>query len=229
MDDIITAEEALEAAKGLTFEKVWATLTEDWRQIRKSQEETDRQIQESNRRMDQRMEEADRRNEEANRRMEESQKRTDRILEKLEKNLGGLGNTLGQLTEAMFSPELCAKFDEMGFTFTRLGPGMKFYEGGRVIAEADFFLENGEYAMAVEIKTKLSVEGVDEHLARLARIRDQLDKRNDSRKLVGAVAGGVIVEGAMEYAHSNGLYVIVQSGDTVLVADTPDGFTLSEW
>jgi hypothetical protein len=38
---------------------------------------------------------------------------------------------------------------------------------GRNIAEVDVFLGNREFAMAVEVKTKLTQDHVDEHLKRM--------------------------------------------------------------
>ena len=101
---------------------------------------------------------------------------------------------------------------------------MKLYEDGRALVEVDFFLENGLYAMPVEIKTELSVLDVDEHLDRIEKIRQYMDKRDDKRKLVGAVAGGIISENVMKYAQKKGLFVIEQTGDSVAIATMPEGF-----
>ena len=209
--ETMTAEQAAEAAKGLTFEIVWAALMESRQQMQESQKQMQEQMQESQKQM------------------QESQQKTDRIIADLSKNIGGLGNTLGRFTEAMFSTELWAKFNELGFTFSKQGPHIKFMEGRQVLAEVDFFLENGEYAMAVEIKTELSIGDVNEHLERILKIRKYMDERADNRKLVGTVAGGVVVENVMNYAHKKGLFVIIQTGDSVAVADMPQGFKAREW
>ena len=234
--DTMTPEQALEAAKGLTFEKVWAALMEDregMKQLRESQQETQRQMQETQQQMRESQQETQRQmresQQEQKRNADEIWQRMEARQAKLDKNLGGLNNSLGELSEAMFSPELCGKFEKLGFAFTSLGPNRKFLEGKKTIAEADFFLENGEYTMAVEIKTKLTTSKVDEHLERIAKIRRHMDARSDKRKIVGAVAGGIIIEDALEYAQSNGLYVIVQTGDAVTIADAPEGFKAQEW
>ena len=204
----MTAEQAREAAKGLNFEIVWASLME----LRETQQETQKQIQETQKQM------------------QESQRKNDKIIANLSKNIGGLGNTLGRFTESLFSAELFKKFNELGFPFTKQGIHIKFTDEHRqVIAEADFFLENGQYAMPVEIKTELSREDVNEHLERIEKIRQYMDKREDKRKLVGAVAGGIISEDVLRYAHKKGLFVIVQTGDSVAVAATPKGFKVCEW
>ena len=189
----MTAEQAAESAKGLTFEKVWAALME----MRDSQQE--------------------------------SQKRTEKTIADLSKNIGGLGNSLGRFTETMFSTELWKKFNELGFPFTKQGPHVKFIENGQVLAEVDFFLENGEYAMIVEIKTELSIGDVDGHLEQIAKIRNYMDARDDKRKLVGAVAGGIISDNVLKYAQKKGLFVLVQTGDSVAIAAVPEGFKAREW
>jgi hypothetical protein len=60
-------------------------------------------------------------------------------------------------------------------------------------------------------------------------VREQLDKRGDRRKLVGAVAGMVAAEEVRKYAQKRGLYVLVQSGDSVALADADGSFTVREW
>ena len=191
---MMTAEQAAEAAKGLTFEKVWAAMM-------KSEQ-----------------------------RMDESFKRMEKTVADLSKNLGGIGNSLGDLTEAMFINELWNKFSDIGIPVTRQSEHMKF--GGRnkrVLAEVDLFIENGDCAIAVEIKTKMETEFVKDHLKRIEIVRRYLDERGDRRKLLGAIAGGIVPENVMKYAHKHGLYVVVQNGESVSIADAPKGFKAREW
>jgi len=191
---MMTAEQAAEAAKGLTFEKVWAAMM-------KSEQ-----------------------------RMDESFKRMEKTVADLSKNLGGIGNSLGDLTEAMFINELWNKFSDIGIPVTRQSEHMKF--GGRnkrVLAEVDLFIENGDCAIAVEIKTKMETEFVKDHLERIEIVRRYLDERGDRRKLLGAIAGGIVPENVMKYAHKHGLYVVVQNGESVSIADAPEGFKAREW
>jgi hypothetical protein len=90
-------------------------------------------------------------------------------------------------------------------------------------------LENGDYAMPVEIKSTLTAEDVDDHIERIGKVREELDKRGDRRKLVGAVAGMVVAGKVREYAQRKGLYVLVQSGDSVTVAEASGAFKVREW
>ena len=218
----MTAEQAAEAAKGLTFEMVWAALMESRQRMEESQKRTDEQIAESQKRTDEQI--------------QESQKRTDEALQRLEKTVaevsrqfGGIGNSIGDLAESMFAGALCEKFAEYGILVTEQTERKRFREGKRVVAEADVFLENGEYAIPMEIKTKLTVKDIDGHIERIEAIRRHLDGKGDSRKLLGAVAGGVVPKNVMKLAHEKGLFVLVQSGDSVTIADAPIGFRAREW
>ncbi|MDR0636444.1 MAG: hypothetical protein LBF87_05130, partial [Treponema sp.] len=60
-------------------------------------------------------------------------------------------------------------------------------------------------------------------------IRLHMDKRGDKRRLVGAVAGAIVPESVCRYAQKKGLYVVVQSGDSVEVAGMPKGFEVRKW
>jgi hypothetical protein len=218
---MMTAAEAAEAARGLTFEKVWAMF-----------QETDKQIKELSREADRRRAETDKQikelSTETDSRIEKRFMETDSQIKKLSKNIGGLNNVFGRWAEEMVSAKLWEKFKTLGYTFTHGGP-KKYWENDRTVAQADMFLENGDYAMPVEIKSNLTLEDVDDHIERIEKIRYQMDKRGDKRKLVGAVAGMVVPENVREYARKQGLYVLVQSGDSVVVADTSQGFKPREW
>ena len=216
--EIISAEQAIQEAKGLTFEKVWAAMMESRQEWERRKEEDERRREEDALRI-----------KEMNQRMEESNKRTDKMIADLTKNIGGLGNSLGGLTEALFSANLWEKFREIGFNLVSQSSNKKFRKDNRVITEIDLFLEDGDYVIAVEVKVKLTIDFVDYHLNRMEKIRSCMDERGDVRKILGAVAGGIIDERVLQYSHKKGLYVIVLSGDSVTIAAAPDGFIPREW
>jgi hypothetical protein len=88
----------------------------------------------------------------------ERQAETDRLIKELSKNIGGLNNAFGKWAEELVSAKLWEKFKGLGYQFTR-GESKEFWEGGRTVAQV--LLENGEYAMAVEIKSELGIGDVD--------------------------------------------------------------------
>ncbi|MDR3174035.1 MAG: hypothetical protein LBU19_07285 [Treponema sp.] len=206
---MMTSEEAAAAAGGLTFEKVWLMF-----------QETNRQIKEFSK-------ESDRRQAELDKLIEFSEK-TGKQIKELSQNIGGLNNSFGEWAEEIVSAKLWEKFKDLGYTFTR-GGSAKFLEDDRIVAQVDMLLENGDYAMPVEIKSKLTEEDVDDHVKRIEKVRKHLDKKGDRRKLVGAVAGMVVSGEVKEYAQKRGLYVLVQSGDSVALAETPKDFNVREW
>ena len=229
--EMMTAEQAAEAAKGLTFEKVWAALMESRQRMEERMEESDRRREEADRRREEEDRKIKESSEKFEREMKESHERLEKSLDKANKIVGGLGNSLGHLVEALFSPKLCEKFEELGYTFHTQARNKQFYRdvGKTLLAEVDSVLENGEYVMLVEVKTHLSEFFVEKHLSRIGKIRQYMDDKGDDRKIVGAVAGGVIDEGIVEYAQSEGLYVLVQTGDIIEVANTQESFKAREW
>jgi hypothetical protein len=88
--------------------------------------------------------------------------------------------------------------------------------------EIDFFLENGEFALLVEVKTNLTVDDVREHQERLQKFRLWADARNDKRQFLAAVGGGVVQENVRMFALKQGMFVVQQSGENVEVL-VPEG------
>jgi hypothetical protein len=62
---------------------------------------------------------------------------------------------------------------------------------------------------------------VREHLDRLGKFKAIFPEYAD-RKVVGAVAGIVIDEGADRFAYKHGLFVIAQSGEMVTILNDED-------
>jgi hypothetical protein len=236
-------------------EKYEREMKEFRESMKESHERADREMKEFRESMRESHERADREMKEFRENMRESHERADREMKEfrenmreiveefkgemrktvrgLSKRLGGIGNSLGTLTEALFACDLWKKLNKYGYEFEGQAPNRKFIEKGKVIAEADFFLENGEYVCLVEVKTQLTTDYIDRFLRRIGVIRAHLDRRRDKRKIIGAVAGGAVSkdfsEDVMEYAHDLGLYVFVRKGDSVAVAELPEGFKAREW
>ncbi|MDR3302564.1 MAG: hypothetical protein LBT01_08595 [Spirochaetaceae bacterium] len=202
-----TAEQAVEQAKGLTFEKVWAMF-----------EQSDRRMAETDRRMAESKAEHDRMIAE----LKESAK-------ELNRQMGGLHQSFGDLTANLVAPNLPEKFRELGYTFTKCSCEMKFKDSaGITLAEVDAWLENGDVVLAVEIKGKLLKRDVDDHLERMKVLHDYAKEHGDKRKLLGAVAGGITRKDARDYAVKSGFYVLEQSGDTLKI-EMPKGFKPKTW
>jgi hypothetical protein len=186
---------------GLTFEKVWATI-----------QETDRQIKETDQILRQKMQETDM-----------QIKETDRLLRQNQKMMGDLGKKFGTVIEHMFIPNLTEKFNALGYVFEKSSPNVLI--GSRehnIYAEIDVFLENGDAALAVEVKTRANTADVREHVERMEKLRRYFDLHHDRRALYGAVAAAIIPDNVRDFALKQGFYVIRQSGDNVSILEPRD-------
>lgn len=193
-----------ESHKVTSAEEVWALF-----------QETDRKMQERARETDQRMQETDRM-------IKELTAKTDR-------QIGRLGSRLGEVIEHIMSPKLQDKFEALGYRFNHTSRNHELEDNNKNrLTEVDVLLENGDYAMAVEVKTHLTTEDVRDHAERMEILRKVADDHNDRRKYLGAVAGAVIDQEVAAYALKVGFYVIVPSGDTVEI-DAPEGFKPRIW
>ena len=229
MDKEITVEQIKEAASGITLETLVDSINiifknfDDRLASQAAADEARRVADEARRVAD----EARRIAYES--RSDEYKAEAEKSMKELRKEIGRVTGSIGQLTESMFS-NVWVKFNEaFGFEFTGQGPHYRFMEGERVVAEADYFLENGEYILIIEVKTKMTEEHIKDHMERLEVIRKHRDACGDKRKIVGAAAGAVFHESVMKYALKNGLYVLLQSGEAVTLADHPSDFKAREW
>ena len=212
---MMTAEQAAEAARGLTFEKVWAALMES----RERQEKSFAEVKESFAEIKEALAETDR-----------IQKRTALQMEETDRRLAKFGDRQGEIIERMVMPNLIAKFHELGFVFTKMSPYTVIKdEQNQIATEIDITLENGDKVMIVEVKTKPTTQDIKEHIKRMEKVRRHAALRADERKYLGAVAGMVFNDNEKTYAHKNGFYVIEPSGDTFNIIEPSGGYRPREW
>ncbi|MDR1530783.1 MAG: hypothetical protein LBS62_01095, partial [Clostridiales bacterium] len=147
-------------------------LDESTRRLDESDERFTRRLDESGKEFDRRLEESDSR---FMRNLEESSRRAEREMKELSKQIGGLGNRFGDWAEAYFNKRTIDKFCELGYKFTKSGRLEFKDDSGDCFAEADIWMENGEYVMVVEVKSDLQKKHIDEHLERIHKIREYMD------------------------------------------------------
>ena len=153
----------------------------------------------------------------------ERQKKTD-------EQMGYLSNRFGELAEHLVAPGIHERFNEIGYHFEFMATkGCTLRgENGKIKAEIDLLLENGDTVMAVEVKSTPKVKHIEEHIKRLEILRDFRRERNDSRRVEGAIAGAVFGNEEKKAAIEAGFYVITQSGDTMKI-EVPDDFVPRRW
>jgi hypothetical protein len=145
-------------------------------------------------------------------------------MKETDKRIGRLTNRFGEIVEYMFVPNLTEEFKRFGYTFSQTQRDKIIHNPEHGIStEMDAFLENGDCAMVVEVKSKLDIKDVDDHVLRMEMVRKNADLHNDKRKLFGALASPIISPSERTYALKRGFYVIEASGENVKII-APDGF-----
>ncbi|MFQ4136023.1 hypothetical protein PGN35_006850 [Nodosilinea sp. PGN35] len=203
------------------------TIADIYALFQASRAEDDRRAAEADRRMAALNAEADRRAAEADRRAAEADRRAaeaDRRLQKLERiaantsrEVAGLTTRWGQFVENLVAPAVIRLFQERGIEVQELSRRMQSNRPGAEM-EIDIFAVDGDVAVAVECKSRLSKQDVDDFLARLGRFR-QAFPHYTGYQIYGAMAGIEIDKGIDRYAYQQGLFVIKQMGDTVAIAN----------
>lgn len=189
-----------------TFEDVWRALME----FKSHLQETERVMQAN-------AAAAEKRSREMDKRMQE-----------LSKQIGGHANRLGEFVQEMVKPAAVRLFQERNLPVHQVISNHKVLDDNRqFVMEIDLIVINTDMMIALECKSKLTQEDVDDHLERLEKIKQYIPQYRNYTVL-GGVAAMVIPETVSRYAHRNGLYVLSQSGDAVEIRN-PSGFEAKEW
>jgi hypothetical protein len=80
----------------------------------------------------------------------------------------------------------------------------------------DLLVINDTVAVAIECKSTLGIDDVNEHLERLDKLKRVLPS-NANKQVMGAVTGMIIPDNVAQYAYKKGLFVIGQTGDQLVV------------
>lgn len=204
------------------------SLEEMWRFLQQSSMDFDRRIKESKATFDKQMQESKALAEQRATAAEKSRIDFDKRMKELSKQLGGHANRLGEFVQEMVRPAVVRLFQERGLPVHQVSSNMKgFDDNGKIGIEIDLIVVNTETLILVECKSKLTHDGVNEHLVRLAAFK-QYFPIYDKYTVLGAVAGIVMPENVSDYAKSQGLFVLAQSGDSIEIRNT-DTFEPKEW
>jgi len=193
-------------------------LREEIREVWALFRDTDRRMKET----DERMKETDKIVKETSEQVKETSKK----VEQLNETVNALTGKWGKFVEGLVEPSAVRMFKERGIEVERTSTRNRIRKNGTEM-EIDIIVENNEYVVAIEVKSTLKVEDVNEHLEILSRFREFFP-RFKNQKLIGAVAGIVMEEGADRYAYRRGLFVIGQTGETVKILND-DKFRPKIW
>ena len=186
---VTASERPIPTGEGLTFEKVWAAMQENYQQtqemFQQMREETDRQMKE-----------------------------TDKRIGYLDNRFGELAEHLVAPNILEKFNNLGFNFSRLSLDHELKDPVTR-----RPLAEFDIMLENGDVVIAVEVKSKPKQKDVDEYIIKMERLRRWVEPRGDKRRYQGAIAGAIMSDKLREYIMTKGFYAIEQTGDTVRIND----------
>ena len=174
-------------------------LTKSQRELTKSQKETDRILKEQAIETDLYLKEQD-------------AKLSKHIRETLH-SFSRFGQSIGALVEFIVIPGMRPLMREYGHHYDSSVANKKVKVSEQEIAELDMFLDNSKEAMAVEVKTRLRISDVKEHIQKLKNLRANANAPDinisiQNKKLYGAIVGLFIDDIAQELAQKEGLYVV---------------------
>jgi chromosome segregation ATPase len=198
-------------------DEIWAMMKENAAQMK----ETDKQMKET----DKRVKETDKLIEKNAQEMEALKKTVERVTG----NVGGLNRSLGELIETLVAARLWEKFTD--YNLKRAYQRVPIFDAdNRTLTDIDILLSDTGVAMAVEVKRELDrVKDVDEHLKRMELIREHPPAEVAGKKILGAMAGGVVDADVRRYAWESGFFVLELTGDTVELIPPPEGFVPRQW
>jgi regulator of replication initiation timing len=222
---MLSAEEAAEQGKNLSFEKVWAAFIETDRKFA----ETDRKITKLSEEFSDDLRKLEANIDRASAEVFDGLRRLEANVGRVSANVGGLNRSLGELIETLIASRLWEKFPE--YDLRRAYQRVPIYDEKRQVkTDVDILLADTVLCMAVEVKRELDQRReVDEHVRRMALIRRYPPAEVVGKELLGAMAGGFVDAGVREYAQEKGFYVLELSGDSVRLIPPPEGFTAQKW
>jgi len=187
-----------------TSDEVWRILGE----LAEAQKETERRLQETEQLL------------------KEQAQATDRQIRRVNRQIGDLGNRLGEFVEWQVRPAAVRLFQERGIAVYELASEITIQRDGEGL-EIDLLAINTTEAVLIEVKSKLTQNDVDEHLERLGKFKRLMPRYQDVRAM-GAVAAMVVPQDVARYAYRQGLFVMAQSGDDMVILNDTN-FTPKAW
>ncbi|UOG90473.1 MAG: hypothetical protein L3K52_09645 [Candidatus Thiothrix sulfatifontis] len=143
--------------------------------------------------------------------IKEMSQATDIKIKEVSVRISKLGGCLADFIKYELRPAAVRLFREHGIDVHEVHQNIIAKRDGESL-ELDLLVVNDTDMVAVECKSNLSIDDVNEHLERLGKLKRLLPRYADSC-VYAAVAGMVIPSHVAAYAIRKGLFVIGQNGD----------------
>jgi hypothetical protein len=195
---------------------------EDIREILKELAQSQQELSQSQQELSQAQQELSQAQKETDKQIKE----TDKQINRVSQQIGELGNRLGEFVEWQVRPAVVRLFQERGIDVHEFHPGISVKRDNEGL-EIDLLVVNDTDAILVEVKSKLTQRDVDEHLQRLAKFKRLMPRFRDVKAL-GAVAAMIVPNEVASYGCRQGLFVLVQSGENVIILNDAE-FTPRVW
>ena len=136
---------------------------------------------------------------ESDRKFQEMSRDTDKKIKQVNESIGRLGNRLGDFVEEMVRPATVRLFQERGINVHEVHQNITSMRNGEGI-EIDLLVVNESDVIAIECKSNLSIDDVNEHLKRMEKLK-RLLPAYANKQVMGAVTGRVIPDNVAQYAY----------------------------
>ncbi len=181
-------------------------FAENAKSFQKYKEENNRRIAE----MDKQLQATDKQLQATDQQIQATDKQlqaTDKRLNKYFETVKILDRNWGKFVEALVEPSVAKLFQDIGILVVGSEQRKKRQIGGESI-EIDILLVNGDTVIAVEVKTTLSVDDVNEHINKHLKSFKHFFPEYKDKTVYGAVAYIHVDEKADRYAYRQGLFVL---------------------
>jgi hypothetical protein len=219
---------------GHTFESVWATFesvgakldrvaaqqAETDRILRESRTETERVLTEKLADLTEQQAETDRILKEKSAALDRQIEKVSKQIEKTDKMMGGMSNNNGLFAEEYFFNSIKKDGKTLfGEKFDRLIKAeIMEDENNKTKGELDTLLINGTSAAIIEVKFRVREKSIEKVKQKVKRFRERFPEYRNHRLYLG-LASLVFDEAVEEDCRLNGIAVIKQVGDKVVVYD----------
>ncbi|MEO5376322.1 MAG: hypothetical protein H7832_00840 [Magnetococcus sp. DMHC-6] len=159
--------------------------------------------------------------------IKEIQQDTRQTIKDLSRQVGDLTGKWGRFVENMVAPSCKTLFAKRGIPVHEVHQQVKAWRDDNRSMEVDILVVNSESVVVVEVKSTLKQKDVEDYIGRINQFK-YFFPRFTTYHVFGAVAGMVVEEHANTYARQQGLFVIVQAGESVELANA-DNFIPRSW